>query len=109
MTEQGVGWRDYVDMRLCAIEKAIVHQREVQQIALDRANEVNEYRLAMLNEFRGAMTNQQATYVTRAEFDAKFKGLSDDVDAIKRIVFVGLGIVLAFQFAITIFGNQIFG
>ena len=51
-----------------------------QNQAILKAEESTEKRLAGLNEIRKAMADQQSTYITRVEANAKLQSLSDKLD-----------------------------
>ena len=73
-------------------------QFEMKQIALDKAESTTNIRLEGMNEFRNAMTDQQATFITKNEYDLKHEILSNKIDAIQRIMYIAFGIVLAVEF-----------
>lgn len=86
------------------------NDKEALKLALDSADKaVNKAEEAQLrvnesqNEFRGALKDQASTLLPRGEYDAKHESLQKEVDGVKRLVFIGLGVFLAVQFIIAIF------
>ena len=94
----GVSLREYVDIRFSASDKAILSalasEREMRSAVLtaqEKAVKLAEDNAALwrasANEWRGAMNDREGNFASRAE-----------IEALKRLVYVGLGIVLAVQF-----------
>jgi hypothetical protein len=70
--------KDYVDAKFEAVNQAV----EVRTEAL-------EHRLSNVNEWRATLESLQRNYLPRAEFDQ-----------LQKLVWVGLGVMLALQFLI---------
>ena len=68
----GVSWREYVDMRLEAMDKALGLSREVLDV-----------RLEGMNRFREQLTKQSETFLTRSEYDAKHSLLMERIRQIE--------------------------
>jgi len=75
-------WLDAHDRRHEIEETARHDQREVVQLALDKAERAMETRLASLNEFRGQLHDQAGTFVTRDVADARHSALDARMDGI---------------------------
>jgi len=89
MTESDntVSLKEYVDTRFNALE-----------LSLDKANQVLNARLETMNEFRGQMKDQTATFITRVEFEAKHDSLYNRIESIQKIVYMGLGALTIIEF-----------
>lgn len=81
------------------------NDKEALKLALDASDRaVNKAEEAQLrvnlsqNEFRGALKDQATTLLPRQEYEAKHESLQKEVDSLKKLVYVGLGGVLAVQF-----------
>lgn len=81
MGKGGVGWRAYVDrvftehdlryqQRFDAQAQAIKDALLAAEKAVSKAETANEKRFDGVNEFRRALTDQTATFVSRIEFNA---------------------------------------
>lgn len=68
-----VSWRDYVDNRIYALEKAT-----------DLAARTLEKRLEGMNEFREALKNQAALFVTRNEMKIQLDKIDDDIRMLRE-------------------------
>ena len=68
--------RDYVDARFADHDK----QHQAEHRALDAASAATDARLETMNEFRAALSEAQAHYVTRETFDARLDGARSRVD-----------------------------
>lgn len=68
----GVTWREYVDMRLEATDKALTLSREVLDI-----------RLEAMNRFREQLTKLTESFITRNEYDPKHDLLMERIRQIE--------------------------
>ena len=68
----GVSLRDYIEARFCALERAHKVSEETTLRAVQEANVANEKRFDSVNEFRGVLTDNVRSFVTRPEFEAKY-------------------------------------
>jgi hypothetical protein len=69
----GVSLKEYIESRLKAIEKAI----ELAQAA-------NNIRLDTMNEFRGSLTDQASTFVSRQELSLTLAKLESEIKDLKN-------------------------
>ena len=88
-----VDWRTYVDAqdkaaieitnaRLDGIDRAIKVALDANSVAISKAEQATEYRLANLNEFRQSLSDQTKDYATKTELESirtEIKGLSKQV------------------------------
>ena len=78
--------------------------KEAIKIALDsadKANDKSEKAQAKVNEtqneFRGALKDKASTLMPRIEAENKFDGQQKQLDDVKRLVYIGIGIVITLQ------------
>jgi ABC-type transporter Mla subunit MlaD len=101
--------REYVDTRFHDQEKAVgtalAAQKEAVAAALaaaDRAvakaETAADKRFESVNEFRATLADSARLLMPRSEVEQIVKGLSEKINSLQRMVWVGMGIVLAFQF-----------
>jgi len=69
---ESVGLKEYFDMRIRS-----------QEEALDLARESLEKRLDTMNEFRQSLKDQQSTFITHNEYNAKHELLQAQVDQLR--------------------------
>jgi len=72
------------DQRFESLEATIKVAVNSAKEAVDKAEKASEKRLDGLNELRGAMTDQSATYITRETVSAMTSALSARLDLIKE-------------------------
>lgn len=77
------------------LDKALVLARESTAKELDRASTAMNTRLEGMNEFREQMNKQEATY-------AKKETVNKELDDIKKLLYMGIGIVIALQFVFSL-------
>jgi len=78
-----------IGTRLDYVEKAI----DKQEVSLEK-------RLESMNEFRQALKDQNQSFITRAEYDAKHIMLEDRAAAIEKIMYVGIGAAVVLELVI---------
>ena len=69
----GVSLRDYIDMRIGAL-----------QAIVEKSEGALSIRLAGMNEIRESMRDQSSRFVTRAEADLVHKSMCDHIDALRE-------------------------
>ena len=72
-----IGYREYIESRLTSLENAT---------AIVAAN--IETRFQNVNEFRGQLKDQSATFITRAEHEALIKKFDDDIKNLRDANFI---------------------
>jgi len=85
---------------LASAEKAVQAALVASEKAVLKAENASNDRFRGVNEFRQALSDQTATFIPRAEYDTNHKALQKQVDSLFRLVYMGLGIVVAIQFVL---------
>lgn len=98
LKEGYVKLHDHFEQVLAERSKYFEEKFRASQIALDLASSQMDKRLEGMNEFQKRMDRLEGTFATKAEL----KGL-------EKLVYVGIGILVAVQFIIAVFGVRIFG
>ena len=85
--------RDIVDIRFNELAHRMDSQSDVNHIAIQKAEDGLNARLAAMNEFRGAMTDLSSTFSTRSDYDVHYVLgsrflISDLVSIPKTAIFV---------------------
>lgn len=73
-----------LDAAFMAAEKAVQTALESAEKAVTKAETAAEKRFESVNEFRGQLADQNASFMTRIEFDAKHEALEKQVDELKK-------------------------
>lgn len=73
-----------LDAAFMAAEKAVQTALESAEKAVTKAETAAEKRFESVNEFRGQLADQNASFMTRTEFDAKHEALEKQVDDLKK-------------------------
>ena len=69
MDDNKVALYQYMNMRFDELEKRFNMINSLNTIALDKATDVIDDRLAQMNEFRAQMKDQQNTFATKVELE----------------------------------------
>ena len=91
MNENSITLRDYMESRFESLQRAV-----------DKAEESSDRRFAAVNEMRAMVTDAASAYVTRTEFESTHSALVEKVEALQKMLWVGLGVLLALQFVVSI-------
>lgn len=69
-------------------EANLRHQQrfEAQEKAIDKEASSNEKRFAAVNEFRGSLTDQAATFARKDQVDVQVKALDDKIGTLSGVV-----------------------
>lgn len=93
---QTVGWKEYVDSQFRAMKESTALALDAQKEAVIKAEKATELRFESVNEFRAAMSDQQAHYVSRELVESKFAQMQAEINALKeqqvKLVATGTGI-----------------
>ena len=100
--------REYVDIRfnaqekaveaaLAAQEKAVAAALAAADRAVAKAERAAEARFESVNEFRGTLTDQAATFLPRREYENAHTAVVEKVEALQKFLWMGLGAMLAVQ------------
>ncbi|HUD10945.1 MAG TPA: hypothetical protein VMS08_00920 [Candidatus Saccharimonadia bacterium] len=90
--------REYVDMRFEASKEAISAALSAADRAVAKAEIAVEKRFDNTNEWRGTVESLQRDYPTRTETNQAFSTIDGKLEVQQKIIWIGLGIVLAGQF-----------
>ena len=87
----------------------IRHLREVFELRVKTAEtalelQAKEYerRLDALNKEAERLREIQACYLPRDTCEVQYKNISDKIDYMQKPVYIGMGLILAFQFILTL-------
>jgi cell fate (sporulation/competence/biofilm development) regulator YlbF (YheA/YmcA/DUF963 family) len=105
--------REYVDVRFGAQEKAVAAALAAQEKAVaaalaaakeavTKAETATERRFENSNEWRNTIETLQRTYMPRTESVQNWKSIGEKVEALQKVLWIGLGVLMAFQFFIGI-------
>lgn len=78
--------------RLDYVERGI----EKNEVILDK-------RLHTMNEFRNTLKDQNGTFITRVEHEAKLLLLETKIDLLQKLVYIGVGAALVIQILLKVF------
>ena len=73
MTENTISLREYIDIKVSAIDRAT-----------SNAYVSMEKRLEGMNEFRNQLKDQNATFITKAEYSAHMNKLEEDIRMLRE-------------------------
>lgn len=101
--------REYVDVRFSAQEKAVSAALAAQEKAVaaalaaakeavTKAENATERRFENSNEWRNTVETLQRTYMPRTESVQNWQSITEKVEALQKMLWIGLGVLLAFQF-----------
>ena len=77
------GLCDIAKVKFRELEKRYEDRFYSQKEAIAKAERASETRFQSVNEFRAALADQQSTFATRVELEAKIKSLIEKVDDLK--------------------------
>jgi len=95
---QQISLREYVDIRFEAQKEAVSAALAAAKEAVTKAEIATERRFENSNEWRNTVETLQRTYMPRTESDQGLSSITEKVEALQKMLWIGLGIVLAFQF-----------
>lgn len=79
-----ISWRDYVDTRLDALDKALNAALSTSDRALLKAENANEKRFDAVNEFRAALADKDRLLMPRAEAEKLFEVLAEKINIVNQ-------------------------
>jgi len=77
-----VSLREYLEVLIHNLETKIDERSESQNKALVTADRVNDMRLASMNEFRAALTDQAQSFITKSEHEALIQSIKQEMDGV---------------------------
>lgn len=90
---EDVSLRQYVDQRLADYDRAVQAALASAEKAITKADIATEKRFESVNEFRATLADQQNTFLSRPEYDANHKNLSDRVSALETFRYESSGVL----------------
>jgi hypothetical protein len=113
MTDDSISLREYVDSQFIsqkeAVKAAFDAQKEAIAAALAAAKEAVgkaeaavEKRFENTNEWRNTVETLQRTYTPRTEVNQVMTSMTEKMEVLQKLVWVGFGIMLALQFFVGI-------
>jgi hypothetical protein len=92
-----------IQEQIIAIEKILCVRFEALENATDKATEALNQRLETMNEFRTQILNERADFVSKVTYDSKHELLEQQIVSLSKLVYMGLGIIAAIEFAFKFF------
>ena len=74
---------DKADLKIDALAEKVELHLALNQTALDKAEHSMNSRLEAMNEFRGQMKDQQATYMTKDSYEVRHCDLQKEVEDLR--------------------------
>ena len=71
--------RDYIDTRFMELEKKLALQSDLNDRAIQKAEESLKIRLEAMNEFRKQIEKERQSYMTRDIYEANLKSVDERV------------------------------
>ena len=84
-----ISLREYIESRLASMQRAV-----------DKAEEATERRFSSVNEMRAMVTDAARMFMPRSEYEAAHRAVQEKVEALQKMLWIGTGVVIAFQFLI---------
>lgn len=81
--------REYIESRLTSMQRAV-----------DKAEEATERRFGSVNEMRAMVTDAARMFMPRVESETAHRALQEKVESMQKMIWIGTGVVIAFQFLI---------
>jgi hypothetical protein len=104
MAEDEISRRE-LEARLDAIKEQLSAQKESVTIAMTaadravtKAETAAERRFESVNEFRATLADSARLLMPRLEVEQIVKSLEEKINGIQKLLWVGTGVILAFQF-----------
>jgi len=69
--------KEYIDWRFSELEKRLTSESRLNEIAINKATNTIDDRLALMNEFRGQMKDRETAFATRSEMKSLEKAIED--------------------------------
>lgn len=78
--------KELLEQRIADLATRLDERHSADQDAIGKADRASEKRFDGVNEFRSALADQQATFLTRTEYEAKHEALASRIDAVERAI-----------------------
>jgi hypothetical protein len=86
--------KDCIEKKLAILEERLQGAKEALKLQADEY----ERRLEILNHEAQQLKDMQTTYIPRETYEISHKSLEMKLENVQKLVYVGLGVVLAFEF-----------
>lgn len=90
--------REYIDTRFDAQREAVQAALTSAKEAVAKAEAATERRFENSNEWRNTVETLQRTYMPRTESIQLHTSTAEKLESLQKMLWIGLGVVLAFQF-----------
>lgn len=94
-----ISLKEYFDEKIDDLEEKIELQFKLSKEAVDKAEVKNDIRLESMNEFRNALKDQAASFLTRTEYEMKHQLILQKLDTQQKFMYMALGMVALLVFA----------
>jgi hypothetical protein len=88
---------EYFDRVTSDLEEKILTILKKDEESVKTAKDSMERRLDSMNEFRNQLKDQELTYLRKTEYNLNHQNITDKIENLSRIVWIGLGIWLVLQ------------
>ena len=95
-------WTDTPLNDSVSLKEFITDKFQTLEKNTDTARQSMEKRLEGMNEFRQQLKDQNATFITKEDYDSKQQILNTKIEALEKIVYIGLGLCLALEIALKV-------
>jgi hypothetical protein len=87
-----------IEIKVARLEEQIAAAKE----ALTLQSEEYQRRLDILNGEAGQLKAMQAKYLPREVADNEFKNIHSKIEALQRLVYIGVGVIIALEIILQI-------
>ena len=95
-------WTDTPLNDSVSLKEFITDKFQVLEKNTDTARLSMEKRLEGMNEFRQQLKDQNGTFITKTDYEGRHLTLETKIEALEKIVYIGLGICLALEIALKV-------
>jgi len=90
------------ERKLAILAAEFAGHEQYTKLALDKAETVITLRLNGMNEFREQLREQAGTFITTPVYDVNHKLLEAKIEALQKIIWTGIGMVVILQVVLQI-------
>ena len=91
MSDENISLKEFITDKFQTLEKNM----DLSRISMDK-------RLDGMNEFRQQLKDQNGTFITKTDYEGRHLTLETKIEALEKIVYIGLGICLALEIALKV-------
>ena len=92
MSDENISLKEFITDKFQTLEKNM----DLSRISMDK-------RLDGMNEFRQQLKDQNGTFITKTDYEGRHQTLETKIEGLEKIVYVGLGVCMAIEFALKFF------